>query len=473
MTFEINGQIIKNKTDANGQAVLTLNLKKGNYTITTTYINIKKTNKLEIVETYQLTGINVKSYENFDFEYIVTLKNHNDKAIENAEITFEINGQTYKNKTDADGKVKLTLNLKKGNYTIKTTYNDISTTNKLEIIEYDLEKIISEDVEMFYHDGTRFKIQLLNQTTQLVNKTVQITINGATYTRTTDNNGSASIGLNLNAGRYRVTTKYDILEKNNTITVTSTIKGNDITKVFKNSTQYYATFYNSKGELLKNTNITFNINGVFYTRTTNENGTARININLPQGTYTITATNPETKEQHSNTVTVISKIQENTDLTKYYRNASQYTLKIIDEKGNPAKAGQKVTFNINGVFYERYTNESGYVKMNINLQPGTYIITAEYEGCRVSNTIKVLPVLKAEDLTMKYKDGSKFKATLVDSKGKPYANQEVIFNINGVFYTRNTDENGIAQLNINLMSGKYIITSSYNGSNTANTIKIE
>ncbi len=473
ITFEINGQIIKNRTDANGQAILTLNLKKGNYTITATYKNIKTTNKLEIVEKYTLKGINVKSYENFDFEYIVTLKNHNDNAIENAEITFEINGQIIKNKTDADGKAKLTLNLKKGNYTIKASYSNISTTNKLEIIEYDLEKIISEDVEMFYHDGTRFKIQLLNQTTPLANKTVQIIINGIPYTRTTDENGSASIGLNLNSGRYTVTTKYGILEKNNTIIIKSTIKGKDITKVFKNSTQYYATFYNSKGEILKNTDVTFNINGVFYTRTTNENGTAKMNINLPQGTYIITATNPQTQEQHTNIITVLSKIQENNDLTKYYRNASQYTLKIIDEKGNPAKAGQKVTFNINGVFYERYTNETGYVKMNINLPPGTYIITAEYDGCRVSNTIKVLPILKAEDLTMKYRDGSKFKVTLLDGKGKPYANQEVTFNINGVFYTRNTNENGIAQLNINLMPGKYIITSSYNGANIANTVKIE
>ena len=473
ITFEINGKTFKNKTDANGQAAITLNLKKGNYTITTTYRNIKTTNKLEIVETYQLTGINVKSYENFDFEYIITLKNHNNKTIENAEITFIIGNDTYKNKTDNNGKAKLTLNLKKGNYTIKATYNNIQTTNKLEIIEYDLERIISSDIEMYYHDGTRFKIQILNQTVPLANKTVQIIINGKPYTRTTDDNGSASIGLNLNSGTYTVTTEYSILEKNNTITIKPTIKGNDLTKVFRNATQYYATFFNSKGELLKNTDVNFNINGVFYTRTTNENGTARMNINLQQGTYIITATNPQTKEQHTNIITVLSKIQENNDLTKYYRNASQYTLKIIDEKGNPAKTGQKVTFNINGVFYERYTNESGYVKMNINLQPGTYIITAEYEGCRVSNTIKVLPVLKAQDLTIKYRDGSKFKATLLDGKGKAYPNQQVTFNINGVLYTRNTDENGIAQLNINLMPGKYIITSSYNGLNIANTVKIE
>lgn len=40
------------------------------------------------------------------------------------------------------------------------------------------------------------------------------------------------------------------------------------------------------------------------------------------------------------------------------------------------------------------------------------------------------------------------------------------------FYTKLTDSEGVAKLNINLMPGQYIITSSYNGYGTANTIKI-
>ena len=56
--------------------------------------------------------------------------------------------------------------------------------------------------------------------------------------------------------------------------------------------------------------------------------------------------------------------------------------------------------------------------------------------------------------------------------GNPYSNQIVTFNINGVFYNRTTDAYGDAKLNINLQAGEYIITSSYNGSNIANTIII-
>ncbi|WP_296862405.1 hypothetical protein [uncultured Methanobrevibacter sp.] len=93
-------------------------------------------------------------------------------------------------------------------------------------------------------------------------------------------------------------------------------------------------------------------------------------------------------------------------------------------------------------------------------------------GCAVSNNIKILPVLNTTDIRMKYRDGTQFKATLVDGLGKPYADQNVTFNINGVLYNRPTDSSGTAKLNINLMPGEYIITSSYNGSSISNKITI-
>ncbi|MBR5954001.1 MAG: Ig-like domain repeat protein, partial [Methanobrevibacter sp.] len=96
-----------------------------------------------------------------------------------------------------------------------------------------------------------------------------------------------------------------------------------------------------------------------------------------------------------------------------------------------------------------------------------------YKNCSQGNEITVLPILSADDLVMKYRDGSQFKAKLVDGQGKAYAGQSVQFNINGVLYNRVTGSDGVAKLNINLMSGEYIITSSFNGFNTANKITIK
>ena len=310
----------------------------------------------------------------------------------------------------------------------------------------------------------------------LNDKEIFIKINGVTYKRTTNRDGQASIAVNLGMeGDFSavVSFKGDDVYLPTTEIATISIPFSILCDIFMS--KYYGeprpftvSFLGYDGDYLSEGKATFNINGVFYTRNINWNGQAKLNINLHPGNYTITATNPVTGAMRSCWIEVLPTITDNHDLVKYYKNDSQYIVRL--QGGNIA--GQKVTFNINGVFYERYSNDEGFVKLNINLLPNHYIITAEFNGCMVSNNISVLPVLEAKDLIMTYGDGSTFNVTLVDGQGKPYAGQNIIFNINGVFYERTTDENGVARLNINLMAGEYIITSTYKGCNIANKITI-
>ena len=259
-------------------------------------------------------------------------------------------------------------------------------------------EIDAQPLVKYYHGRERFTVKLTDDAKAIADAEVKITINGVDYYRTTDKEGIASMAINLNSGKYDVIVKYRFLSVNSTITVKPTVSGENITKIFRNATQYYATFVDGQGNsLAENTAVEFNINGVFYTRYTNEKGTARMNINLNPGEYIITAKNPSTGEQYTNVITVLPSIVENHDLVKYYMNASQYSVKILGDDGNPVGAGVAVSFNINGVFYTRYTNESGYAKLNINLEPGSYVITAEYNDLRASNNITVLPVIESRD----------------------------------------------------------------------------
>ena len=54
-----------------------------------------------------------------------------------------------------------------------------------------------------------------------------------------------------------------------------------------------------------------------------------------------------------------------------------------------AYSGQTVTFNVNGIFYNRVTDANGTAKLNINLQPGKYIITSSFNGASTSDKITV------------------------------------------------------------------------------------
>ena len=172
-----------------------------------------------------------------------------------------------------------------------------------------------------------------------------------------------------------------------TITVLCTIQGNNITKYFQNGTQYTATFLNKDGSLLTNTEVTFNINGVFYKKNTNANGVATLNINLNSGTYILTAINPVNGEMYSNTIKVLPTLT-GENLVKTYGNPDQYKAKLVDGVGKPVN-GVNITMNINGIFYNKLTDSNGVASLNINLMPGEYIITSSYGQAVVSNTIKV------------------------------------------------------------------------------------
>ena len=348
--------------------------------------------------------------------------------------------------------------------------------HQMVVVEHENSILIdAPDVEKYFGGPERFVVTVTDSLDNpLFNQSVEITINGKTYTKYTDENGTASIALGLNSGVYNVTTAVANQTVESVVTILSTVNGTDVVKMYQNDTQYYATFLDKEGKYLADgTTVTFNINGVMYERKiSGGKGLAKLNINLPAKDYVITAMNPVTGEMAANNITVLSTITENNDITKFYKNATQYTVKIIGDDGKVVGAGETVTFNINGVLYNRTTDDSGIATLNINLPPGDYVITADYKGCKVANDIKVLPVLSADDITMKYLDGTLFVATLVDGQGKPYAQQTVRFNINGVFYNKKTDSSGQAKLDIRLPAGEYIITSSYNGANIANKITI-
>ena len=73
---------------------------------------------------------------------------------------------------------------------------------------------------------------------------------------------------------------------------------------------------------------------------------------------------------------------------KYYRNASQFYITLIDGEGNPV-SGVNITMKINRVFYIRYTDSNGIAKLNIRLMAGEYIITSAYDGMAIANTITI------------------------------------------------------------------------------------
>ncbi|WP_288659879.1 Ig-like domain repeat protein [uncultured Methanobrevibacter sp.] len=471
----------------NGKAVKTISgLKADDYTVTVKYAGDNNYNEATADAEFSVSKI---SDYNMDIS-VPEIKEGVNSTISidlpkdaTGTVTVEIDGKKYTaNVIDGTANV-IVSGLSAGDYNITTVYSgdakydSMTKKGNVTVIPNVNVNLDVSDVEMFYHDGTRLIAKLTDfQGKPIVNATIYFSINGVTYAKTTDANGIASMGLNLDSNAYPVTVTYNgsanysKISKNITVTINSSIIADDLVKMYQNATKFYAKFMGSDEKVLANTQVKFNIHGVLYTKTTNNDGVADLGIMLRPGTYILTAYNPVTGEQQGFNITVKSLIVQN-DLTKYYMNASKFQATIYDKNGSLA-VNKNVTFNIHGVFYTRTTDENGVVSLGISLRPGEYVITTMYEGLDLGNTVTVLPTLVTHDLNMKYMDGSNFTAQTLDGQGNPLANQNVSFNVNGVFYHKVTDDNGFASLTIRLMSGKYIITSSWNDFQTGNNITI-
>ncbi len=338
--------------------------------------------------------------------------------------------------------------------------------------------IYGEDLSMYYKNGSRYEVSIY-QDGKIINSQnndskVIFNVNGVNYTKELVN-GKASIGINLNPGNYTITTFYHYTDglatKTNNIEVLSTIQANDVVKFFRNGTQYCAKFLDGCGSPLVNASVIFNINGVFYKKQTDDNGMAKLNINLRPGVYILTAMHPDTLMYGSN-ITVLSTILAN-DVVKFFRNGTQYCAKFLDGCGSPL-VNASVTFNINGVLYKKQTDYEGIARLNINLFPGKYILTAMHpDGLMYGYNITVLSTIHGDDIVKFFRNGTQYCAKFLDGCGSPLVNASVTFNINGVFYKKQTDDNGMARLNINLFPGEYILTAIHlNGEEKANIIKV-
>ena len=313
-------------------------------------------------------------------------------------VIVTINGTDY-NGTVVNGTAKVIIpGLDEGSYKVVTfytgdnKYDSMVVNGTITVNKNTRTTLIMDDVVKYFGSSQRLVAKLADALgNPIANATVYFTINGKVHARITDENGTASIAIRLLPGEYKAsalfngTKDHDKATANATVTVKSTIFGNDTTLYFRNGTQYMAKFLDSDGKALTNTDVKFNINGVFYTRVTDENGIARLNIRLDPASYIITAYNPVTGEQKANNITVLPRIIAK-DLSMKYLDGSTFNAALVDGQGK-AISGVNITFNINGVFYHRTTNADGVTKLNIRLMPGEYIITSMYDECWASNKI--------------------------------------------------------------------------------------
>lgn len=272
--------------------------------------------------------------------------------------------------------------------------------------------------------------------------------------------------------------------KDTTISPSKTITSKDVTKYYKGSAKYTATFLDSHGKALSNTNVKITVNGQSYTKKTDASGKVSMDINLKPGTYSIVAKNPSTGYSLKTTFKVLSTITAS-DISKVYTDSKKFKATFLKSNGK-ALAKKTVKFKINGQTYKVKTDAKGVAKLSLKtLKKGTYKITSyNTDGLTKVNKVKVVKSaatsLTAKDYTFLYSDSKTIKVKLLDKFGYAPAKGQVIkFKINGKTYKDTTNSKGIAKIKLpSLKSGVYTVkykfakTALYKASSTKSKVAI-
>lgn len=276
------------------------------------------------------------------------------------------------------------------NTTVMRTYSD----KEIVTIEVD-------DVVTTYKSG-ELTIKLIDQNNvAMAGKTLAVSINEANFTVKTDENGTATVALELPAGNYVA----DIAFKGNdnyananakaNITVnkiaTSFTAANKVVylKAIASGYKYSVVLRDANGNLLANKKIVITFNGKNYNAVTNARGIATVTLKAT----TIGAKKAIIKfagddEYKATTKNVIVKaIKEGSKLTAankvYKANLKKKVYKVVlRTKSNKAIANAKVTIRVNGVTYVAKTNAKGIAALAITklTKKGNHIAIVKFAG---------------------------------------------------------------------------------------------
>jgi transglutaminase-like putative cysteine protease len=352
-------------------------------------------------------------------------------------------------------------------------------------------EIISDKNTTYYGGTYSVTLKDVNSSQAISNKTVNFIINNVNYTAVSDTDGVASVNLSLNPGKYSVVAYFEgddtyMASDNFTsvVEVLATVRACDITKYYKGSTQFSATFYDSQGNFLENRKVVITVNGKSYTAKTNGKGVAFLSMDFQPGTYKVVSTDPITGYALSTTFRILSTISA-ADTSKVIGDGRKFTAKFYRNNGK-ALANTNVKFKLNGKTYTVKTDSNGVASLSLkNLKKGTYkVICYNTDGLSKTCTIKVYNKVSTKFITTQYtfqKKGSRtIKVKLATGMGyAPTSGKVVKITVNKKTYSKKTNAKGEVSLKlpslkkgIHTIKYKFMGTSHYKASGASSKVSV-
>ena len=496
-------------SDKNGQATLAIRLLPGKYTAKMKFMedNIYKASSTAadiVIEkvTSILTAKDIMYTYGSATDLLVSLKDTKGNVLKEKSITITLNGMDYSVTTDINGQTRLPIDLMPGKYSAKIQFKgDGIYTPSSAAAEIIVNKIATEltakDINIAYGDSANLIITLKDSKNNVMKgKSISISMNGRNHTLTSDNNGQATLPIDLLPGKYTATIQF---KQDNTYLASTTnaniainkletvLIAKDINIIYGNLANLIITLKDNKSNALKGKSISISLNNMDYTVTSDNNGQATLPIELLPGKYTATIQFRQDNIYLASTtnaniaINKVATVLTAKNINIAYGNSANIVATLKDSQGK-ALAGKVISIKLNNKVYNKKTNANGHAILNVNLAAQRYNAKIGFAGddaykasVHTSKVIvnKATPKITASYKTFKANSRVKKVTVTLKNKNKFVKNALVKLTINKKTYKVSTNSKGVAIFFIKLTKkGKYIAVYKYDGnSNFKSTTK--
>ena len=267
-----------------------------------------------------------------------------------------------------------------------------------------------------------------------------------------------------------------------------------------NGASILATLNDLEGNPIGNAVLNVDSNGDEYNLTTDMSGQASIPAIDGNGTIKVKYTDSDNLSV-SNQILFISNVKQRIQTKIQYQNMKTATVaaadgrigkyfevNLTDASGKPI-ANKEVKIGFNGKMYNKTTNATGGVRLQINLPRADLYTFAlcflgddDYNGTfevALINVTRQAPKLTASAKTFKRTATKTLSATFKTAKGNALSGKSLVFIINGKLYNAKTNSKGVASVKVSIkVRGTYTCTvnsvqdNTFTATSTKFTVKV-
>ncbi len=300
---------LKYRTDADGVAVVPINLKPGDYIFIVFFEgnNIYKTSNMSSNVVVNKATVNMDAADlsvayNDRSNVTVRLTDVNGDAISGVTVKFDNGINAYRYRTDADGVASSPIKFKPGVYTYTFIFDgngiyaaaNLTKTVTVNKVATSLE---AGNVNLTYKNGNLTARLTDSEGNAIAGATIKFANGDKVYRYRTDSNGVATAPINLNPGEYDYTISYDGSNMYEATNITQSVVVNkidtvltvsDIDMTFKDGTNFTAKLTDINGNAISGVIVKVNNTVAVYKYKTDANGIIKAPINLRLGEYEFT-----------------------------------------------------------------------------------------------------------------------------------------------------------------------------------------